>query len=47
MYIVVCNDDLGGYIECARCEDQGEAIDIKDELQIEDPYHTSRIMTDE
>lgn len=47
MYIVVCNDDLGGYIECARCEDQDEAIETKDQLQIADPYHIYRIMTDD
>lgn len=46
MYIIVCKDDLGGYIECARCEDQDEAIDLKDEMQIADPYHTYKIMTD-
>lgn len=47
MYIIVCKDDLGGYIECARCEDQDEAIDLKDEMQIADPYHTYKIMTTE
>lgn len=47
MYIVVCNDDLGGWIEVGRCEDQGEAVDLKDELQLEDPFHLYKIVTDD
>lgn len=47
MYIVVCNDDLGGLIECGRFEDQDEAIDAKDAMQMRDPYHIYKIMTDD
>lgn len=45
MYIIVCKDDLGGYIECARCEDRDEAIDLCIEMQIADPYHTYGVMS--
>lgn len=45
MYIVLCNDDLGGWIECGRFEDVDEAISLRDELQIGDPYHRYKITT--
>lgn len=47
MYIVVCNDDLGGWIECGRCEDQDEAIELRDQLQMNDPSHRYKIMVSE
>lgn len=47
MYIVVCNDDLGGWIEVGRCEDQDEAIELRDELQVDDPTHRYKIYATE
>ena len=41
------NDDLGGWIEVGRCEDQGEAIDLKDEMQLEDPFHLYKIVSED
>jgi len=45
MYIVLCNDDLGGWIECGRFEDADDAISLRDELQIGDPDHRYKIIT--
>lgn len=47
MYIVVCNDDLGGWIECGRYKDQDQAIDAKDSMQMLDPYHIYKIVVTE
>ena len=47
MYIVVCKDDLGGWIECGRYDDQDDAIEARDSLQVIDPNHTYKIMTDD
>lgn len=46
MYIVICNDDLGGWIECGRCEEPDEAISLRDELQLSDPTHRYKIVTE-
>lgn len=47
MYIIVCKDDLGGWIECGRYDDQDDAIEARDSLQMLDPAHTYKIMTDD
>ena len=47
MYIVVCNDDLGGWIECGRYEDQDEAIEARDSFQVIDPDHKYKIVVSE
>jgi len=47
MYIIVCKDDLGGWIECGRYDDQDDAIEARDSLQVIDPNHTYKIMTTE
>lgn len=47
MYIIVCNDDLGGWIECGCYDNQDDAIEARDSLQVIDPYHTYKIMVKE